>query len=53
MAHRVQFIAEGEGTRVKISVRAIGEMQSSWPATVQRVWHHFLVERLKPYVEGL
>lgn len=53
MAHRVQFTAEGDGTRVRVAVHAIGEMQSGWPAAVQRVWHHFLVERLKPYVEGL
>ena len=56
MAHRVQFNDEGEqgeGTRVTVSVRAIGEMQPTWPAAVQGVWHHFLVERLKPYVEGL
>ncbi|MEE8467391.1 MAG: SRPBCC domain-containing protein [Planctomycetota bacterium] len=53
MAHRVQFTAEGDRTRVKVAVHAMGEMDPAWPAAVQRVWHHFLVERLKPHVEGL
>ena len=53
MAHRVLFTAEDDGTRVKVAVHAVGEMESGWPAAVQGVWHHFLVERLKPYVEGL
>lgn len=51
--HRVRFAAaEGEGTRVALSVRAIGEVEDGWPAAVEGVWRHFLLERYAPYVSG-
>lgn len=37
--------------RVKLTVRAWGEISNEWPALVDDVWRHFLVERFKPYVE--
>jgi len=39
------------GTRLDMEGRAAGEMQAGWPEAVAGVWHHFLFERLKPFVE--
>jgi uncharacterized protein YndB with AHSA1/START domain len=44
--------AGSDSTRLKVSVHAAGELQEGWPATVDAVWKHFLVERLQPYLEG-
>jgi hypothetical protein len=52
MAHRVLFEAADGGTRVSVTVRGVGEVPEGSPPIVQRVWHHFLVERFQPYVEG-
>ena len=38
------------GTRVTLSARAAGEYDKSWPAAIEGVWRHFLVERFVPYV---
>ena len=43
--------AGSDSTRLKVSVHAAGELQEGWPATVDAVWKHFLVERLQPYLE--
>lgn len=51
MVHNVEFEAVGDSTRLSVSVHAVGEIQDGWPEAVKSVWHHFLVERLKPYVE--
>jgi hypothetical protein len=41
-----------DSTMLKLTVRASGQMEESWPDTIERVWHHFLVEQFKPYVES-
>jgi hypothetical protein len=43
---------EDGGTRVKLTVRAAGEMQEGWGAAVEETWKHFLVEQFKPYAEA-
>ena len=43
--------ATGDSTLLKVTVNAAGEMVAGWAETVDRVWYHFLFERLKPYVE--
>ncbi|OGB63866.1 MAG: hypothetical protein A2Y94_06435 [Caldithrix sp. RBG_13_44_9] len=45
--------ATGDSTLLKVTVNAAGEMEAGWAETVDRVWYHFLFEKLKPYVEGL
>lgn len=40
------------GTTVKLTAVSMGEMQDGWDAAVDGVWHHFLFERLKPWVEA-
>jgi hypothetical protein len=52
MVHTFTFTAEGESTRVHLHVNAAGQNEEGWAQTVDQVWQHFLVERLKPYVEA-
>lgn len=42
----------GDSTLLKLSVNAAGEFQDGWPETIDRVWHHFLFERFKPYIKA-
>jgi hypothetical protein len=44
--------AGADSTLVKVSVHGSGEVDEGIPAKIESVWHHFLYERLKPYVEG-
>jgi hypothetical protein len=41
-----------DSTTLKLSVHGSGEIEEGLPATIESVWHHFLFERFKPYVEG-
>jgi hypothetical protein len=52
MVYTLEFAAQGEDTQVRLDVRGAGELEGSWAHTIQGVWHHFLAERFKPYVEG-
>ena len=53
MVHTYNFESIGtDSTLLTLSVRASGEIQEGWSDIVQNVWHHFLVERFKPYVES-
>jgi hypothetical protein len=51
MSHTYEFAAAGDSTRITVKVRAMGEIQEEWPAAVNGVWHHFLVEQFKPWYE--
>lgn len=46
------YEADGEGTRLKATVHAMGVMQEGWDKALDQVWHHFLVEQLKPFIES-
>lgn len=53
MVHTYEFAHAGaDSTRLKVTVRACGEIEGSLAETVDRVWWHFLVEQFKPYVEA-
>jgi uncharacterized protein YndB with AHSA1/START domain len=53
MVHTYEFEPAGsDSTRVKLTVRASGDMEENLPEVVDQVWRHFLVERFKPYVEA-
>ncbi len=41
-----------DSTKLLLSVHAAGEMHPDWPTVVEKVWHHFLFDRFKPYVEA-
>lgn len=47
--HRLTFTRKGEGTSLHLSVHGAGEVQEGWPATVQQVWQHFLIEQFETY----
>lgn len=38
-------------TRVTVAVHGAGEVQEGWPEIIEKTWEHFLLERLKPYLE--
>jgi hypothetical protein len=44
--------ANGDSTLLKLKVSAAGEVAEGWSDAVDEAWHHFLFERLKPYVEA-
>ena len=53
MVTTYEFVAAGaDSTTLKLSVHGSGEVDEGIPATVESVWHHFLFERFKPYVES-
>jgi hypothetical protein len=41
---------DSDSTLLKLSVHGSGEIQKGLPALVEKVWHHFLFERFKPYM---
>jgi hypothetical protein len=52
MVHTIEFSPIGsDSTILKISVNVSGESDEGLPETLNRVWYHFLFERLKPYIE--
>ncbi|HEX2573982.1 MAG TPA: SRPBCC domain-containing protein [Polyangia bacterium] len=53
MIHTIDFSPAAPGmTQVKLTVRGLGEIEKEWPPLVDQVWHHFLAERFKPYMEA-
>lgn len=46
------YEADEAGTRVKLTVNAAGRIEEGWAEAVDRLWYHFLIEQLKPYVES-
>lgn len=53
MVHTYTYTALGaDSTQLHLSVHATGEIEEGVPAIVEKVWHHFLVEQIKPYVES-
>lgn len=52
MVHSLELEPVPEGTKIKLTVHAVGEIPPSTGDVVRRVWNHFLVERFKPYLVG-
>jgi hypothetical protein len=53
MVTTYEFTAAGaDSTTLKLSVHGAGEMDEGTPALVESVWHHFLFEQFKPYIES-
>lgn len=55
----IQFVATYEferagndSTLLKLTANAAGQMEEGWPGIVDKVWHHFLFEQSKPYIES-
>jgi hypothetical protein len=41
-----------DSTQLDVTAHCAGEYQDTWPAVVDGVWRHFIIERFKPYVEA-
>ena len=41
-----------DSTVLTYHVRMSGELQEGVPELVRKTWHHFMVERFKPYIES-
>lgn len=53
MVHTYEFESVGsDSTLLKLTVNAAGQMKEGWPELVDKVWHHFLFEQFKPYIES-
>jgi hypothetical protein len=39
-----------DSTRLSVVSHGVGEMDPAWPAAADQVWHHFIIERFKPYI---
>jgi hypothetical protein len=49
-----ELTADGvDRTRVKVTCRGEGELQEGWAEAVDDVWHHWLIERFRPWMENL
>lgn len=48
----LDFEAAGDSTRIKLACQGSGNLQPGWAESCETVWHHFLVERFKPYIES-
>jgi hypothetical protein len=54
MVTTYEFSVQGaDSTLLKLSVHASGEIPTGSPELVQQVWHHFLFDRFKPFVENM
>ena len=40
-----------DSTRLRVEVHGAGELDASLEGLVDQVWHHFIIERFKPWVE--
>lgn len=47
-----EFLPDPAGTKLRSTVNIVGQIDEPTAHAVDGVWHHFLVERLKPYVES-
>lgn len=52
MVTTYDFAAEGDSTRITLTVNATGEVAEGMDRAVAGVWQHFLVQRFKPYFES-
>ena len=46
------FLPDPAGTKLKLTCNVAGQITDGEDKMVDAVWHHFLVERLKPYIES-
>lgn len=53
MVHTFTFAANGDGTTtLRLRLGYVGEYQAGWSEALDSVWEHFLVARLKVYMEA-
>jgi len=47
-----EFLPDPAGTKLRLTCNVAGQLEEGEDKIVDAVWHHFLVERLKPYIES-
>jgi uncharacterized protein YndB with AHSA1/START domain len=47
-----EFLPDPAGTKLRLTCNVSGQIEDGQDKIVDAVWHHFLVERLKPYIES-
>jgi uncharacterized protein YndB with AHSA1/START domain len=47
-----EFKPEGSGTRMHVIVNMVGQISNEDAQAADQVWHHFIAERLKAYIES-
>lgn len=47
-----EFLPDPAGTKLRLTCNVSGQIEDGQSKIVDAVWHHFLVERLKPYIES-
>jgi len=40
------------GTKLSLTVNLSGQIDDEWSQRIAKVWNHFLIEQLKPYIES-
>ena len=48
----LKFEEHESGTLLSATIRGFGPLEDGWAQATDQVWHHFLIEQLKPYVEA-
>ena len=52
MVTTYDFLPDPAGTKLRVTCNVSGQIEDGQDKVVDAVWHHFLVERLKPYIES-
>jgi uncharacterized protein YndB with AHSA1/START domain len=52
MVTTYDFLPDPAGTKLRVTCDVSGEIADGQDKIVDAVWHHFLFERLKPYIES-
>ena len=47
-----EFLPDPAGTKLRLTCNVSGQISDGQDKIVDGVWHHFLFERLKPYIES-
>jgi len=47
-----EFLPDPAGTKLRLTCNVSGQINEGQDKIVDSVWHHFLFERLKPYIES-
>jgi len=47
-----EFKPEGNGTRMHVTVNMVGQISNEDAQAADQVWHHFIADRLKAYIES-
>ncbi len=52
MVTTYDFLPDPSGTKLRLTCNVSGQIEDGEDKIVEAVWQHFLVERLKPYIES-